>query len=255
MNSGVNHLYMGIDDENGESNNGKLIIWGNLGETWEIPVEIHHPKEKRWPLWDRCPSRLNHHWRCREVLCFFPDRLLWLCHVFVDQENQQVCIAHNQQAHCLAIRTSFLVVDLILIWLSLPFLRGNRLGWREKKARNLLICFDFLKWSAKCPSKKKRHHFDQFKWSVAINHQTWMSVFPHHSYDPAIFPGQHQSVHCLSIPTWWRVTERLEHKKNGFILHVYIYIYTIYTCVYPIISYIRYYPWIISISNGWTNPY
>ena len=154
MNSRSNHLYiyMGIDDENGESKNGKLILfsWGNLGETLEIPIKkwwwiimFHHPKEKRWPLWDRCPSRLNHHWRCREVLCFFPDRLLWLCHVFVDQENQQVCIAHNQQAHRLAIRTSFLVVGLILIWLSLPFLRGNRLAWREKRPETFLSALIF----------------------------------------------------------------------------------------------------------------
>ena len=128
---------------------------------------------------------------------FFPDRLLWLCHVFVDQENQQVCIAHNQQAYCLAIRTSFLVVGLILIWLSLPFLRGNGLGWREEKARNLLIWFDFL--------------------SDLLNVPLTKSALPLNS---DLVKGH----------------RKIGAQKKGFILHLYIYIYyTIYTCVYPII--------------------
>ena len=130
MNSGINHLYIYGNrwwkwwikkweiDHLGKP-------WGNIGNSHCFTT----PRRNVDRFGIVAPySRLNHHWRCREVLCFFPDRLLWLCHVFVDQENQQVCIAHNQQAHCLAIRTSFLVVDLILIWLSLPFLRGNRLG-------------------------------------------------------------------------------------------------------------------------------
>ena len=142
---------MGIDDENGESKNGKLILfsWGNLGKHWKFPSKtvmnynVSPPQGETLTTLGSLPLTVEPSLTLQRGPMFFPDRLLWLCHVFVDQENQQVCIAHNQQAHRLAIRTSFLVVGLILIWLSLPFLRGNRLAWREKRPETFLSALIF----------------------------------------------------------------------------------------------------------------
>lgn len=66
MNSGINHLYiyMGIDDENGESKNGKLIIWGNLGETLEIPI-VSPPQGEMLTALGSLP--LTHGWTIIDV--------------------------------------------------------------------------------------------------------------------------------------------------------------------------------------------
>ena len=75
---------MGIDDENGESKNGKLILfsWGNLGKHWKFPSKtvmnynVSPPQGETLTTLGSLPLTVEPSLTLQRGPMFFPDRLL-----------------------------------------------------------------------------------------------------------------------------------------------------------------------------------